>query len=798
MKTQEIQEATQKHKEQHKEHIENKNLYYIDCPFCFPLLEETTPEFKRFWDWIQIEYKTLICTNYTSELFKEILILKKNRTDLSQYESSQKIRKLIQTLTFEELPKGSIETIVNNISKTIDKKNNFEKIEDFESTLISFRETFSQSIINKEETESSESEREYKKLNMSRKGSTSYFNENEDNETDPPRLNLQTNDITRIINALTRMSKPETNTVTPNTFYGREEEDPLEWLKSFNNAALANNWSPERKLEIVPSYLRGQASYWFDEEIKDRVEEWSVEEQENTEQENNDNNNNNNNNEEEPSFEKEFVKKFLTKERKNVWFREIEEIDQETDNVEKYSTRFKKLRNKIDFLKTLPEEYLISKYITGLKTEIAERLMEREINTVTEAIRAAKQIERAQNYKKNRTTYTPITSNTNDTYKNKKNNNEQNNPFLKGYKKPNDDSIEELTKQFGKLNIGLAQIIEQNNSKKDSKNCYTCNKPGHRSKDCFKNQTCKNCNRKGHTEKVCKNTERLNTLDEVSSSDEEETFVTTRSGKKTHVRSESKKENKLKPKIEEDPMDVDDEKIRIRKIKNKNEFEKLEEYDIGKDLMNQKANITFGQLLAESKHKKMLNKYIRNTYDQELKHFSEDYESEEEEIQEYRKKRKTFAAKCVITINGEEIEAIVDTGAARNVISRALKERLGLKIQRSSRTKFKFADGSKASSLGELTVKTQFENKTQLMTMPINLHVLESPEEDLLLGTEWFTKTKAKIDFEKKELTIKNTKGKTMKIPIFVTKKDEQENYRQQYEDEIIESGYDSYESDEE
>src|SRR3989337_1432682 len=108
------------------------------------------------------EYKTLICTNYTSELFKEILILKKNRTDLSQYESSQKIRKLIQTLTFEKLPKGSIEAIVNNISKTIDKKNNFEKIEDFEPTLISF----SQSIIDKKETESSESE----KLNMSRKG----------------------------------------------------------------------------------------------------------------------------------------------------------------------------------------------------------------------------------------------------------------------------------------------------------------------------------------------------------------------------------------------------------------------------------------------------------------------------------------------------------------------------------------------------------------------------------------------------------------------------------------------------
>ena len=44
-------------------------------------------------------------------------------------------------------------------------------------------------------------------------------------------------------------------------------------------------------------------------------------------------------------------------------------------------------------------------------------------------------------------------------------------------------------------------------------------------------------------------------------------------------------------------MNIDEEKIRIKRTKEKSEFEKQTKYDISQDLMNTKANITFAQLL---------------------------------------------------------------------------------------------------------------------------------------------------------------------------------------------------------
>jgi hypothetical protein len=41
-------------------------------------------------------------------------------------------------------------------------------------------------------------------------------------------------------------------------------QDPIEWLRAFENACRANCVTEERKLAIVPSYLKGVALTWFD------------------------------------------------------------------------------------------------------------------------------------------------------------------------------------------------------------------------------------------------------------------------------------------------------------------------------------------------------------------------------------------------------------------------------------------------------------------------------------------------------------------------------------------------------
>jgi len=108
-------------------------------------------------------------------------------------------------------------------------------------------------------------------------------------------------------------------------------------------------------------------------------------------------------------------------------------------------------------------------------------------------------------------------------------------------------------------------------------------------------------------------------------------------------------------------------------------------------------------------------------------------ESDNEIIEDYKRKEKnTVAAKCNIKIKDKEIKVIIDTGAARNIILKTLKEKLGLKIQSSSKVKFKLADGSRISSLEEIKIKIKIKE----IRILIKVHVLESLEEDLLLEIE--------------------------------------------------------------
>ena len=49
----------------------------------------------------------------------------------------------------------------------------------------------------------------------------------------------------------------------PSDFNGRKEEDAEEWIEHFGRIAAANNWNDQRKLEIIPIYLKGAAGRWF-------------------------------------------------------------------------------------------------------------------------------------------------------------------------------------------------------------------------------------------------------------------------------------------------------------------------------------------------------------------------------------------------------------------------------------------------------------------------------------------------------------------------------------------------------
>src|SRR5439155_24309238 len=61
----------------------------------------------------------------------------------------------------------------------------------------------------------------------------------------------------------TETDRKELSIVKVEPFYGKETEDPYEWLESFEQAALANQWTRNRRVEIAPGYLRDAARDWY-------------------------------------------------------------------------------------------------------------------------------------------------------------------------------------------------------------------------------------------------------------------------------------------------------------------------------------------------------------------------------------------------------------------------------------------------------------------------------------------------------------------------------------------------------
>ena len=106
-----------------------------------------------------------------------------------------------------------------------------------------------------------------------------------------------------------------------------------------------------------------------------------------------------------------------------------------------------------------------------------------------------------------------------------------------------------------------------------------------------------------------------------------------------------------------------------------------------------------------------------------------------------------MAVRCNLRIKGEIIEIIVDSGAATNIITNKLRRRLGIKINEPSKAIFTLANGKRTTSLGKTEVIVELEENIRI---PIKVQVIESQDEDLILGTELFVKMKGKIEFKRK------------------------------------------------
>ena len=68
---------------------------------------------------------------------------------------------------------------------------------------------------------------------------------------------------TKLDTLQSKLNKPNTHGLRPDTFDGKPASDAVAWLDAFNRIANLSNWSPELQLDAFPLYLKGVAQAWF-------------------------------------------------------------------------------------------------------------------------------------------------------------------------------------------------------------------------------------------------------------------------------------------------------------------------------------------------------------------------------------------------------------------------------------------------------------------------------------------------------------------------------------------------------
>ncbi|KAG1040488.1 hypothetical protein G6F43_012278 [Rhizopus delemar] len=128
----------------------------------------------------------------------------------------------------------------------------------------------------------------------------------------------------------------------------------------------------------------------------------------------------------------------------------------------------------------------------------------------------------------------------------------------------------------------------------------------------------------------------------------------------------------------------------------------------------------------------------------------------------------TTAAYSTVSIGDKNIKALVDSGASKTCMSKALADTLGLEIDSASENIFTLGNGAKQPALG-LIYDVPIEVKED-MVIPCTIEVLPSCPSHLILGSNWLNRAKAKIDFSSSSLKVKY-KNQKAELPIHFIRK---------------------------
>ncbi len=75
------------------------------------------------------------------------------------------------------------------------------------------------------------------------------------------------------------------------------------------------------------------------------------------------------------------------------------------------------------------------------------------------------------------------------------------------------------------------------------------------------------------------------------------------------------------------------------------------------------------------------------------------------------KKKEIMSVRCKVKVNGKEMDAIVDSVATTNIMTKGLQEELGVKITEKSNARFTITNGQTVPALGKTMIKVIIENE---------------------------------------------------------------------------------------